>query len=350
LRPSIPPLTACLAIAVGVLLASSLGPARGAPPDGEWVKYREHFITGDGRALDTGNHAVSHSEGQGWAMLFAQSFDDRTAFDRIWGWTRERLQRSDNALFCWRWDPLADTPIADRNNASDGDILIAWALSRAGDRWKEPEYRREAQRIIRDIRGKLVEPVAGRLVLLPGADGFKSADGTVTVNPSYYIFPTFKDFARIDPSPVWSRLGRDGLDLLARARFGRWGLTPDWVAINSDGAVAPRAGQPARFGFDAIRIPLYLIWGGAATPDRLAAELRFWAAFPGRPIPAWIDVADDSVAPYPGPPGFQAIIALTRGFAAQTPPPLPPLVDGDDYYSSSLILLAGLARRAVAGR
>src|SRR5271156_3833891 len=97
---------------------------------GEWLKYRDRFVGDDGRVRDTGNKDISHTEGQGSAMLFAESFDDRAAFDRIWQWTRDKLRQPDSALFSWRWDPSGQNPIADANNATDGDMLIAWALTR----------------------------------------------------------------------------------------------------------------------------------------------------------------------------------------------------------------------------
>jgi endoglucanase len=43
------------------------------------------------------------------------------------GWTERTLLRGDVALFAWRYDPRAPNPVADTNNASDGDMLIAWA-------------------------------------------------------------------------------------------------------------------------------------------------------------------------------------------------------------------------------
>src|SRR5262249_41710808 len=149
-------------------------------------------------------------------------------------------------------------------------------------------------RILADIRGKLIEKIGGRLVLLPGADGFKTKDGARIVNPSYYIYPAFEEFRHVDPSPQWARLQRDGLTLLAKARFGRRGLRPDWIAIGEQGQVSSETTLPPRFGFDAIRIPLYLIWGREATRLRLAPALAFWAAFTDKPIPAWVDVNDGS--------------------------------------------------------
>jgi endoglucanase len=331
-----------------LLLISRIAAAEDNPLAAEWAKYRDRFIAADGRVLDTGNRAVSHTEGQGWAMLFAEEFDDRASFDRIWGWTRDRLQRKDNALFSWRWDPANEqNPVADTNNASDGDILIAWALTRAFHRWRHREYRDEARRILADIRGKLIEKIGGRLVLLPGADGFKTADGGRIVNPSYYIYPAFEEFPRIDPSPQWARLRRDGLMLLAKARFGKWGLPSDWVVVGEHWQVSAEPTLPPRFGFDAIRIPLYLIWGREATNARLGPEVKFWDAFTDKPIPAWVDVNDGSVASFAASTGFQAIIQLVRSRHQPQATPLPTIGDKDDYYSASLTLLAGLARRAV---
>lgn len=315
----------------------------------QWLKYRDRFIGADGRVHDTGNKEISHTEGQGWAMLLAESFDDRPTFDRVWNWTRDKLRRPDSALFSWRWDPNSENPVTDTNNATDGDILIAWALERAARRWHDPAYRREAGPMLVEIRDKLVQRVGGTLVLMPGGDGFKATDGTVIVNPSYYIYPALEAFARIDPSPLWARLRRAGLHLLAKARFGPWGLPTDWVTISEKGEVAPAAHLPPRFGFDAIRIPLYLIWGSQATAARLAPDLHFWDGFVDKPIPAWVDVADGSVAPFPAPAGFRAVIELTRSWHGRKPLALPEIGDQDDYYSASLILLAGLAAEA-AGR
>src|SRR5579885_369047 len=146
-------------LAAGALIVSILlmtqGDA-GTIEDG-WSVYRSRFVTDEGRVLDTGNKQVSHTEGQGWAMLIATAAGDRESFARIWGWTREKLQRHDNALFSWRYDPSDEkAPVADVNNASDGDILIAWALLRASRRWNETDYGRMADRILGDIRRRLL--------------------------------------------------------------------------------------------------------------------------------------------------------------------------------------------------
>jgi endoglucanase len=316
----------------------------------QWGVYRDKFVTGDGRILDTGNKSVSHTEGQGWAMLFAETAGDRASFDTIWGWTRAHLARPDTALFAWRWDPAdPKNPVADPNNASDGDILIAWALIRAADRWHEPRYRDAARRIAIEIRDRLLAAVAHRLVLLPGRDGFLRDDGSIVINPSYYIYPALKDLERVAPGYQWRRLKGDGLALLGKARFGQWNLPSDWVSVGADGGVVPAPGFTPQFGFAAIRVPLYLIWAGDATVARLAPYLDFWASFGDKPIAAWTDVGDGKVAPFAAPTGMQAVIQLVREWRRPDPTSLPAIGAHDDYYSASLILLSRIARIEAGG-
>ncbi|XBS68472.1 glycosyl hydrolase family 8 [Acerihabitans sp. KWT182] len=97
-----------------------------------WQQYKQAFVLPDGRVVDTGNHDVSHSEGQGYGMLMAVFNDDKQTFANIWRWTRQTLYRDDVGLFSWRYEPQEKVAIADPNTASDGDTLIAWALLLGG--------------------------------------------------------------------------------------------------------------------------------------------------------------------------------------------------------------------------
>lgn len=333
-------------VSLFLLLVSYL-PAHSGDPSfaDEWGVYRDKFVTAEGRVVDTGNKSVSHTEGQGWAMLFAETAGDRASFDNIWGWTEAHLAQPGSGLFAWRWNPAnPKDPVSDTNNASDGDTLIAWALVRAAKRWHDPKYRAASGRIVTDIRDKLLAAVARRLVLLPGRKGFIRDDGTIVINPSYYIDPAFRDVARVAPGYQWGRLRTDGLALLDKARFGQWDLPSDWVSVEPGGGVVPASGFPSQFGFASIRVPLYLIWSGFATPQRLAPYLDFWASFGDKPIAAWADVGDGKVAPYAAPTGMQAIIQLVRQWHQPDPTALPVIGDHDDYYSASLILLSRIAR------
>src|SRR5690606_25275712 len=68
----------CRRAAIFVLgLATSLAaPIAAASTDTLWTDFRTRFIADDGRVVDTGSGGVSHSEGQGWSMLFAEANDD----------------------------------------------------------------------------------------------------------------------------------------------------------------------------------------------------------------------------------------------------------------------------------
>ena len=73
---------------------------------------------------------VRFLEGQAYAMLLSVAADDRSRFDRVWGWTRAHLQRSDG-LLSWRW---ADGHVVQDEPAADADLDAARALALAADR------------------------------------------------------------------------------------------------------------------------------------------------------------------------------------------------------------------------
>lgn len=288
-----------------------------APPEGlaAWGQFRQALLRPEGRVVDTGNQGISHSEGQGWAMFCAERCDDRASFDRLWDWTRRTLARPNDRLLAWRFQPGAPQPVADRNNATDGDIFAAAALLLAAQRWAEPRYAEAGGAMAQDVLRLLVRQVAGRVLLLPGLHGFEEAE-SIIVNPSYYAFPLLGVLARAVPDPLWLRLAADGLELLRQARFGRWNLAPDWLQIDRrSGALRLPGRWPPRFSYDALRVPFYLCWAGLAEEPVCRAAARFWTDPAHRHVPVWADLTSDAVSPYPAPPGLQAV---TRFVAVRT--------------------------------
>jgi len=308
----------------------------------EWLAFRSRFVSPDGRVIDTGNKGVSHTEGQGWGMLFAVAFDDRETFERILGWTTRTLRRSSDALHSWRYIPGAPRPVADVNNATDGDLFIALALWRASYRWNRADYAQQARAIAHDVLRLLVREVGGRTVLLPAAEGFEKSEETI-VNPSYYAFIALDELAEAVPSPVWAKVRDDGVALIAEGCFGSCRLPPDWLSINArTGALAPAAGWPARFSYDAVRVPLYLSWVGLTRPSLRKAFTDFWPET--NRSSAWVDLKTGDRSSYPAPPGFAAVakIATASGQTA-LPRDFPAIRSSPDYYSAALTLLARLA-------
>ncbi len=162
--------------------------------DTAWERYKARFMMPDGRIIDTANGNVSHTEGQGFAMLLAVANNDRPAFDKLWQWTDNTLRNKSNGLFYWRYNPVAPDPIADKNNASDGDTLIAWALLRAQKQWQDKRYAIASDAITAALLKSTVVSFAGRQVMLPGVKGFNLNDH-LNLNPSYFIFPAWRAFA-----------------------------------------------------------------------------------------------------------------------------------------------------------
>jgi endoglucanase len=320
-----------------------------ASADQNWDYFKRQFIVGGARVIDTGNNDVSHSEGQGWGLLFAQSNNDRETFRKLWEWTSASLQRSDG-LFSWKWSPRLSNPVPDKNNATDGDLLIAWALIRAARRWNEPGWLEPARRIQAAILDKLLYDAQGRVLLMPGVEGFVRGSRRI-VNLSYYVWLAIHEFAeQFGDQGRWRRLDTDGLWLLDNAAFAHHGLPPDWLLYgNQEFRIAD--GWPPHFGFDAIRIPLYLAWRNDRV--RLGRFLAAWRAprFGGRP-PAWINLIDGSSAPFASSGGYGSVAAVTEFVAGGMAGPLPfaQLLKSDDYYSASLKLLSNMVVQEVAGK
>jgi endoglucanase len=342
-------------MAAGRTVQAQTGPVPAARPQGDrlttidWQRFAARFILPEGRVSDSGNGGISHSEGQGYSMLLAVAADDRARFDSLWNWTRTNLLVRDDGLTAWKWVP--GKGVTDINNATDGDILIAWALLRAADLWSGAEHREAALALLQAIRRIAVVEHGGMTLLLPGVAGFRQGTGIV-VNPSYWIFPALAAFAAAEPDPaakeVWARVVEGGLILIAKARFGQVQLPPDWVRVEANGGTALPDGFKHQFGYDAIRVPLYLAWGGYRDPYYFRPYAAFTARFGDGPIPATISLPGGTTAKVPASVGMLAVHRLASHIAATGGTvTVPPPGEKEDYYSTVLILLVQVTERSL---
>lgn len=330
---------------ISSLLLTSLltfsGPTQAGPA---WEAYKLRFLNTDGRIIDTGNNNISHTEGQGFAMMMAVANNDRASFDSMWNWTRTHLQDPKSGLFYWRYDPGAEDPIADKNNATDGDMFIGWALLKAGERWKEKKYIQASDNITHALLKHATRRYAGKQVMLPGSAGFEHKN-FITLNPSYFIFPAWEDFARRSYLRTWRELIADGKALLENMRWGQSKLPTDWIRLTPSAQVSPAPEWPARFSYDAIRIPLYIKWQDSASP-LLVPWRTWWGAFPREATPAWVNVVSNERAPYSMKGGLLAVRDFTMGYRIGEPT----IETSDDYYSASLKMLVWLAESSIKDR
>ncbi|MGN7127602.1 glycosyl hydrolase family 8 [Methylorubrum thiocyanatum] len=315
--------------------------------DAAWRAYRARFITEQGRIVDTANGMISHSEGQGYGMLIAVAAGDRAAFERIWGWTRANLMVRSDELLAWRWAPDHRPAVADMNNATDGDILVAWALTEAAEAWGEPSYRTAARRIAVEFGRKTIlfkDPHGP--VLLPAVSGFSArerADGPL-INLSYWVFPAFQRLPIVAPEYDWASLIRSGLDFLRQSRFGPSSLPTEWISAKD--SLRPADGFPPLFSYNAIRVPLYLAWAGVGRPEDYTPFKALWGGIERERLPI-VDTRDGQPVEWLSEVGYTAIPALTACAADGTPfpEPLRTVQENQNYYPMTLHLLALIAAR-----
>jgi len=302
-----PPAAAPLAAPVPQIAPA---PLAGTVTQAEWDLWKSVFLEPDGRVVDALSGNVSHSEGQGYGMLLAVSAGQRADFERIWAFTRVNMALRDDGLVAWRWEPDADPHVTDANNATDGDILIAYALLLAGAQWQDPALVKEGSGLVRAIRAAAVRDIGGQRVIMPGAAGFSASDrpdGPV-VNPSYWIFEALPLFAAVDPEGGWRRVEASGLALVEAALSGDAALPADWLSLAPP--PHPADGFDPVFGYNAFRIPLYLLRAGLPVPSILERFRSEAVMADGRLGIRNLETGafEDS----PSDPGYRAIAEMMR--------------------------------------
>ncbi len=270
-----------------------------------WSAYKAKFLDPSGRIIDDGNGGISHSEGQGYGLLLAVLAGSQPDFDFIWSFTQTELLLRDDGLAAWKWSEAAKPHITDINNATDGDILIAYALGLAGRQWNRPDYTQAGSRIARAILERTLLHQGDRSALLPAATGFLAGDrkdGPV-VNPSYWIFEAFPVLDQLAPSPEWAKLRNDGIALITDFDFGPKQLPADWVSLMSP--PKPADGFPAEYGYNALRIPLYLVRAGFT--DRQLLDRFRRQTFSANGTFTTIDLESGNIRSNHSDPGYRII-------------------------------------------
>ncbi len=329
-----------------------------------WIAFKKEFISSDGRIIDYYNNQVSHSEGQGYGMLFALEFNDLETFEKIWRWTKDNLQvRKNDKLFAWQWGkrPNGEWNVIDYNNATDGDILIAFALLKASQKFNRIDYKNEALSILSDIKKHLYISFAGMHLLLPGYYGFYS-EKSVTVNPSYFIFPAFELFALLDEREFWEKIIESSLLILESVKFSNFSLPSNWIVLENNEIKIKKYAQIVdekaqikyeNFSFDAIRIPVYL---ALSNREPIKEKTKDYIALieiykKNNCIPAEIFLQDEQINKNcEAPAGFYAVYSVIakaigdRNMADELAKKAQELLKNEhrNYYSWSLFFLSSM--------
>ena len=306
-----------------------------------WESWKSAFLEPDGRVVDILQDGVSHSEGQGWAMLLAAHADDEGGFKQIFDWTERNLAVRHDPLLAWRWRP--EEGVTDYNNASDGDIFYAWSLLVASRRFGVRAYAERASEVARAIDEIVVRDApGGGLLLRPAAEQFSKNGGEI-VNPSYTMPVALHSLGGAFGLPRLGQVADDGEALIAR--IAESGLVPDWVAVDANGWRPAESGP--LYSYDAMRVALYLVWSGRyAHPGVTQVRALFDDTSLAPAVsadPATLEVLERSEQV--GYAALSDLILQTTSAAPQTP--VRDFTADQPYYPATLHLLTLLAEKAI---
>ncbi|SLM32434.1 Similar to endoglucanase (Endo-1,4-beta-D-glucanase; carboxymethylcellulase) [Desulfamplus magnetovallimortis] len=326
---------------------------------GTWKYYKSRFISKDGRVIDVYQNNISHSEGQGYGLLLSLNYNDKKTFDLVLQWTQNNLMARKDGLAAWSWGERHDGKwgILDYNNATDGDILIAWALLEGVKKWNNEVGLSDGRNIITAIKKYLVTDRQGRQVLLPAYYGF-SGKNELKINPAYFVFPAFRAFAKSPLKDIstpmgdvkfWQTLYMDSLEIVKKSCSTNLLLPPDWIFMDENGNILSLSehGKKSNFGFEAIRIPLYLAMAEEMEGLKLfSTYIKFLET--QKYMPMVVDLFDEQISLHEASAGFHAVMAICAGVLgnAGLEASLMKRADEkirqekDDYYSNTLYLLA----------
>jgi endoglucanase len=219
--------------------------------------YKKYIIQPDGRVVDWYNNGVTHSEGIGYTLFFAVSLNDKKTFFKVFNWFLNNMGLNKYGLVPWLWGkrPNGSWGILDFNDASDGDIWIAYSLLLGYEKWKEPLLKRLALKLIHSIRKYDIFTCKDKILLKPGNFGFLFPK-YIRINPSYYTPWIFEKFIEYDPSTVWISLSKQSFFIFKHYVDTDLKLPADWVDISLN-QCKPLTFY-GTFGFNAIRVPIWI--------------------------------------------------------------------------------------------
>ncbi|HTF82699.1 MAG TPA: glycosyl hydrolase family 8, partial [Cytophagales bacterium] len=197
-----------------------------------WYTYWKTSFTkdcGGGRymAVNDYNASNAYSEGQGYGMLLAAYYGDKTLFDGL----LNGYIFAKNVNGVMNWTASCSNPNVSANGATDGDLDAAMGMVIASKQWPNAtspyNYAQEATKSINAIKSTMFTNCSGKIVQKPG-DMFGGCNCT---NPSYYATGYYRAFGKHVPADNawWNKAADDALDLLLAVSNTSTGLNPAWT-------------------------------------------------------------------------------------------------------------------------
>jgi endoglucanase len=249
--------------------------ARGLSDDERAVRaaaqFLQRYVEPDGRVVRRDQGGDTVSEGQGYALLLAVATGDKARFGRVWSWTQQHLARPDGLLgYHWQGGRVVDpTP------AADADVQTAWALTLAGERFRQARWTADARRLAASVLTAEVGYDDQGQITLAAGPWARAAGRPLTTEPGYWTPPAYAALAGLSGDGRWDGLSSSDLAHLRVLTHAGTTLAPDWALLSHgparpttspDGQVTPQQGP------DGMRAT---IWA-TCTPDGRKDVARSW--------------------------------------------------------------------------
>ncbi|MFT8882756.1 MAG: glycosyl hydrolase family 8 [Liquorilactobacillus hordei] len=241
----------------------------------QWNELFVHEVSGKKKAFintkGTKKGNVSLSEAQGYGMLIAteqthtDSNKSQETFDKLDAYYLSNRDAGTN-LMSWKQVISHNGKRIKKyhNNATDGDLYIAYSLIRAAKKWpqKAPYYKKQAKAILEDILKYNYNSSTGSLMVGNWAKGTKYAN---LLRTSDVLPAQFEEFYHFTGDKVWLSIKDKMLsNLVELSKKHKTGLIPDMAWIKKDGSVIS-VGKKSHFGkynryyyYNACRLPYNL--------------------------------------------------------------------------------------------
>ncbi len=250
--------------------------------DHQWSKYyvkEQNKKTAYINSQPTAKNPVSISEGQGYGMLICALEGENGnisnhEFEKLNNYYLEHRIAS-TALMSWKQTIYKNKIKAEADNATDGDLYIAYSLIKASNVWpkEKAKYLKEATAILDDILKYNYNPQLKMLTV-----GNWANEGSKFYNmmrTSDVVPQQFDAFYKLTGNKKWLEIKRSMLGYLSKlSAQSKTGLIPDfaWVTKSQVKPVAPNTVASKYDGdyyYNACRVPYNL----AQSNDKLSRDV-----------------------------------------------------------------------------
>ncbi|KRL97143.1 glycosyl hydrolase family 8 [Liquorilactobacillus satsumensis] len=211
------------------------------------------------------------SEGQGYGLLLTvkaakNGYASQPDFNRLFNYYLKNRDEG-TQLMSWKQVISKKRTVKFKNNATDGDLYIAYSLLQAAKIWPQSAalYRKQANKLLSDILKYDYNTATGCLTVgnwATGSDKYSNLLRTSDTLPAQ-----FDEFYRFTDDPTWLTIKKSMLQQLQRLSAQHaTGLLPDFAWIKHDGKVVAAKAQSVSvkyrddgyYSYNACRLPYNL--------------------------------------------------------------------------------------------